>query len=470
MDKNHIKSRSLKSGSYSAAITVFVIAVIVVINLIVNALPASYTKFDFTETGMYTLSEQTKGIVKNLEEEVTIYVIAQRGNESGVLLNVLEKYKALSSKLKVEVKDPAVYPTFASQYTDEVLTDNSIIAVCNDQSGVVSYIEMYDNLEYDETNGTAQLSAESNFVGEDMITSVIDYVTSEDLPVLYITSGHGEQAIGNFASDIQRENISSTTLNLAREGKVPEDADCILMNAPSSDISEAEAQALSEYLAKGGKFFYISYLAKNADTPNLDGVLEEYGIQITDGYVCEGEGKYYEYPTWIAPQYGSHMIVNPLSKNQSYMMVVNAQNIEILDDKSDMIEVTPLLRTTSSAYVKSLDSTTMNKETGDLSGVMNLAVAIEKNETQIVVATTCDLFSSETNASVSGGNYDFLLNSFGYLCEHESMVSIRGKQVYSEALTVTNGHAIIWMFVLMIVIPLLCLITGLVLWTRRRKR
>ena len=248
MEKHNTKSRHLKSGSYSALITVIVIAVIIVVNLMVNALPATVTKFDFTEQQTFTLSEQTKQMVKGLKEDVTIYVIAQKENESQSLLSLLEKYQALSSNLKVEVKDPAVYPAFTSQYTEETLTDNSLIVVSGEQSRVVTFIEMYDKLGYNEQDNSLQLTSESIFVGEDMITSAIDYVTAESLPKLYIMTGHGEQPIGSFASEIQRENISNTTLNLAREGRVPEDADCILMEAPTSDISAAGAQALSDYL------------------------------------------------------------------------------------------------------------------------------------------------------------------------------------------------------------------------------
>lgn len=470
-------SRQLKSGSYSAAITVFVIAFIIIVNLIVQALPASVTKFDFTEQQMYTLSEQTEQIVKGLKDEITIYVIAQKENEDSRLKAVLEKYQALSSRVNVEYKDPAVYPTFAAEYTDSVLSDNSVIVVSKKNSRVVAAIEMYDNLQLNEESQAYELSNESSFIGEDMITSAIDYVTADSLPKMYILTGHGEQAIGSFASEVQRENIATETLSLAREGKIPEDAACILMEAPSKDISEEEAEMLLEYLDKGGKFFYVSYVFKE-ETPNLDNVLAEYGVQVDKGYVCEDSGHYYgNNPAWVSPVYGVHEIVNPLSRNQSAMVAVAPQNISVREDKPSNLTVTPLLRTTSAAYLKEIDvNTDMSTvsswyEDGDRRGVMNLAVAIERGgQTQIVIATTYELFDATMNQQVSGGNYDFLLNVVGSLCEHESMVSIRGKQIYSDSLTVTSGHTMIWIFVLMIFIPLACLIVGLVLWVRRRKR
>lgn len=466
MEKNNSKLRVLKSGSYSAAITVFVVAFIVVINLIVNALPANYTKFDFTEQQMYTLSEQTKSVLKDLKEEVTVYVIAQKENEDQGLLSVLEKYKGLSDNLEVVVKDPAVYPTFAVEYTEEVLADNSVIVVSEKRNCVVPVADMYE-VAYNETTGEYAIDS---FVGEDVITSAIDYVVMEELPKMYVITGHGEQAIGEFASEIQRENIQVETLALAQKGQIPADADCVLMEAPTDDISETEAKVLSDYLAKGGKLFYVSYVAKNP-TPNLDAVLGEYGIQVADGFICEGNSNhYYDYITYLSPVYGDHEIVNPLAKNQVQMMLVNAQHVQVLDSKPADVEVTPLLRTTSYAYIKQVGSSTPEKEEGDQGGVMNLALLAEKGETQILVTTTYDLFSEQTNIQVAGGNYDFLLNSIGYLCENENMISIRGKQLYAESLTVTSGHTMLWIFALMILIPMVCLITGLVFWVKRRKR
>lgn len=466
MNKPNTSSKRLKSGYYSVAITVFVVALIVVVNLIVNALPANFTKFDYSEQGLYTLSEQTKKLVKGLKEEVTIYFIAQQGNESKGLTEILDKYEALSNKLRVEKKDPAVSPGFVAEYTQDTLVDNSVIVVSDERSRVVTFEEMYETSINAET-GKQQADA---FRGEDMITSAIDYVTMDKLPKMYLTTGHEEQAIGSFVGEIQRENIQIEYVSLAKEGAVPADADCLMMAAPSRDITQEEQEALSAYLDKGGNFFYVSMALKNA-TPNLDALLADYGIAIDEGYVCEGNGYYYTYPMCVAPSYGSHSIVSPLAQNQTMLYVSSAQNITVLDTKPSNVKVMPLLRTSSGAYIKKINASTSQKEEGDKSGVMNLAAAIERNgKTQMVVLTTYEMFDSSANAFVSGGNYDFLLNAIGALCEHESMVSIRAKQLYSDSLVVTSGHAIIWLFVLMIASPLACLVTGLVWWVRRRKR
>ena len=92
-----------------------------------------------------------------------------------------------------------------------------------------------------------------------LITSAISYVTSEDMPVLYTLDGHGEKELSSdIQEDIQKANIDIKSLNLITEESVPEDAACLLINAPTSDISETEKDAIIEYLENGGKAMIFS--------------------------------------------------------------------------------------------------------------------------------------------------------------------------------------------------------------------
>ena len=60
----------------------------------------------------------------------------------------------------------------------------------------------------------------TGFDGEGQITSAIGYVTSENLPIMYTLSGHGEKDLdSSFKEDIQKANIDIKDLNLLTEGK-----------------------------------------------------------------------------------------------------------------------------------------------------------------------------------------------------------------------------------------------------------
>ena len=113
---------------------------------------------------------------------------------------------------------------------------------------------MVDYSSYYSTGTT-----EENFDGEGQLTSAIAYVTSETLPVVYSITGHGESSLGTVASDVAlKQNVEVKDLNLLSEGAVPEDADAVLIYAPTSDYSSDEADMLISYLEAGGAAFIMT--------------------------------------------------------------------------------------------------------------------------------------------------------------------------------------------------------------------
>ena len=78
------KIKTARIGSYSVVITVVVIVMAILVNLIVNRLPTTYTQFDVSPAGLYTLSEQTESMVSGLDQDITIYWIVQTGNKTTV--------------------------------------------------------------------------------------------------------------------------------------------------------------------------------------------------------------------------------------------------------------------------------------------------------------------------------------------------------------------------------------------------
>ena len=97
-------TRSAQAGSYSVIATLVLIVIALVINLIIGQLPGSWTKFDTTASKMYSIGEQSKQIISNLQTDVTIYWVVQSGNEDANLENLLSSYEGISSHLKVEKK------------------------------------------------------------------------------------------------------------------------------------------------------------------------------------------------------------------------------------------------------------------------------------------------------------------------------------------------------------------------------
>lgn len=137
------KTVALKGGSYAIALTVLVLALLIVVNILAGALPASLTKLDISASKLYSITSNTKAVVNALEQDVTLYWIVQSGQEDAVIENLLSKYDSLSDHLHVEKKNPDVYPTFAQQYMEETVSNNSLVVVSGEKYRYVPYSDIY---------------------------------------------------------------------------------------------------------------------------------------------------------------------------------------------------------------------------------------------------------------------------------------------------------------------------------------
>lgn len=470
-----ISKKHIKNGSYSMAMAAIFIVIVVVINMIVGAIPSKYSQLDVSSSKLYTIGDETKKVLKALDKDVTIYQIAQSGSEDDTISNLLKRYKDESKHIKVEVKDPVVNPKFASEYTTDDLAANSLIVVCGDRNKVISYNDMYStSVDYNTWQQTT-----TGFDGEGQITSAIGYVTSEDLPIMYTLSGHGEKDLdSSFKEDIQKANIDIKELNLLTEGKVPDDADCLMIVSPTSDISEEEKTEILDYLEAGGKAMIFSDYTQD-DLPNFDAVLASYGVKRAEGIVFEGDSQHYgmQMPYYLVPTVNSTDASSEAASAGSYVLAPYAQGIQKTDDVRDTVTIDSILTTSDQAYSKTnMQNSQIEKEDDDVNGPFDLGVAItekldDDKETQIVYYSTANLMESQVNQMVSGGNEKLLLESLSWMTstDESSSVSISSKSLQSTSLTVTDYDAAFWKICTIGLIPGVFLVAGFLIWLRRRK-
>ena len=465
-------SKNIRKGSYSLGISVVVLAIAVVFNLVVGKLPAQYRNVDLSQTKLSTIGDTTKELVSALDQDVTIYQIVESGKENETIQKLLERYAGLSSHVKVETMDPLLHPNFVSEYTEDDLEDNSLIVVGEKRNKVIPYADMFEST----VNYQTYQYETTGFDGEGQVTSAISYVTTDSLPIMYTITGHEEgDMTEDMKSAIEKENIEMKDLNLLTEESVPDDADCVMLFSPQNDLSEEEADKLITYMENGGKAVIItSYL--NKEMPNLQKVLNNYGIGTMEGVVLEADGQHYisGNPTYLVPNIGSSDALGDLSKANSYVLMPVAQAVEKLEDKRDTVTIESLLTTSDSAYVKTNVNGTLEKEDGDEEGPFDVGVAVtesvDNGETKLIYLTSANLFSQQVDAMVSGNNVKLLANSVSWMCDQEQSVSIPSKSTQISYLTVTAASARMWGMVTIGLLPVLCLVLGGGIWFKRRKR
>ncbi len=471
--------RMTKKGSYSVGITVVVIALIVVINLIVGEIPSQYTQLDMSTQKLYTISDETKEYLDTLEEDIDIYFITQQSNEDDNVKKILERYEDLSDHITVTQKDPVVNPNFVTQYTDSTVSENSIIVVSENRSKVINYSDMYET-SVDYTTYSTQTTG---FDAEGQITSAIQYVISDNLPVLYTLEGHGEAEISDsISSAIAKLNIEVKSLNLLTEGEIPEDISCLMILSPTSDLSSDEASQITSYLEDGGNaVIFTDYTGETFE--NLESILQNYGMETGEGIIMEGDTSHFaaQTPYYLVPDLGSESeITSTLADSNTYILMPAAQPINTTEDVRDTITLTSLLTTSEDAYAK-LDvqnMTSYEKEDGDVDGPFTIGMLSTENNddktTNVAYFSSSSLLNDSVDEMVSGGNTKLFTNVLSNLCTSEedtgTALSIPIKSLETQTLSLTAFDAYFWMIVTIIIIPAACLLFGLIIWMRRRKR
>lgn len=459
---------ALKGGSYSLVLTGIVLAILIAVNVLASVLPSTWTQLDISSAKLYSITSNTKAVVNALEKDVTIYWMVQSDKEDDIIENLLAKYESLSEHIEVVKKNPDVYPTFAQQYTSETVLNNSLIVECGDSSRYISYEDIYLT-EAD----MASYSYTTSFDGEGAITSAIDYVVSEDHPKLYMTEGHGEAEVSDvFAEQIEKQNIETVTFTLLNSDTIPEDADVVLIHAPTSDISKEEKDMLAEYTKNGGKLMVMAGPAEDGVLTNLYSLLGDYGVEAAEGIAAEGDRNYYAFrqPYILLPDMAEHEITNPLIEGNYYAIMPIAQGLTVTDTTGS---VTQLLTTSETAYSKAAGYAieTYEKEEGDVDGPFATAVAVDCGSGgRMVWFASSNFLDDMYNAYSSGANLDLGMNALSFMIGEREAVAIRSKSLNYSYLTI-NESAASYLKVMMIgVFPLAFLGYGVYVIVSRRRR
>ena len=439
----------------------------------VGSLPTTLTQIDLTDQSIYSLSDQTKRIAASLDKDVTMYLICNTGNEDTTVQRLLQRYADLSDHIQVEVMDPSLHPTFLDNYELEIsrLYENSVLVDCEGRYRLVGYDEIFVT-SYEMDYYSYNYVTSTSFNGESALTSALHYVSSDDLPKVYTLTGHGETELDERITEmLSQDNFESESLSLLSEESVPEDAAAIIINAPSSDLNQDEADMLITYLENGGSIALITSYMGADDMPNLKQVTASMGLTTETGIIIEGERnmRLTRYPHYILPNIESHEITSSLSEAGYYILTPLAQPLVETEDSS--ASITWLLTTSDSAYAKqaAMSMITTEKEDGDIDGPFNVA-ALSENGGKLFWVTSDTLLDSYVDSAVSGANSNLFMNALNYMCEQEESISIRAKSLDSATLTVPQSESTLWSIVMIGVIPVGLIVLGMLIWIRRKRR
>ncbi len=462
-----------RAGSYSAFAAVIVIVIAIVANMIFSSLPATTTQIDLTSQSLYSLSDQTKRIVASLDQDVNIYIICNEGNENATIQRLLERYEGLSSHIKVQSVDPTLQPTFLDAYDLELSTlyENSVLVECGTRYRLVGYDSIFVT-DYEMDYYSYSYTTTTSFDGENALTNAIHYVSSDNLPKVYTLTGHGETELSDSVEEmLEQDNFDVESLSLLSMDAVPEDATAIVINAPTSDLSEDEADLLITYLQGGGNVALLTGYMEADDMTQLKRVTSSMGLTTDTGIIIEGDRQMHinRYSYYLLPTIESHDVTDSLIDGNYYILTPLAQ--PLIESGEGDADITWLLTTSDSAYTKAegLQTQTTSQEDDDVVGTFHVGAVAE--DAGKLFWVTCDsLLDTSVDRTVSYANSNLFLNVLNWMGGQEESISIRSKSLDTQRLTVTESASSMWSIIMIGVIPLCLIGIGVCIWVMRKRR
>lgn len=456
----------------AGVVTCLIIVAIIIVNVLFSAIGTKVNlKIDLTKDKVLSFSDTTKETLAKLDTPVNVYSLVPESATGGVvdqIREIIEKYAKSSSNIKYQVIDTEKNPEFAQKYAaaGETLSMYSIIFETDKRFKAVN---LSDALTTDSSGQSVKsLSAERLF------TSALLYVTSDKTVKIGVSEGHGELASTDyFKAVLTPEGYEVDAINLTTSD-IPSDMNMIIISTPERDYAPEEIDKLDAFL-DGGNSLQVLMPPTGVDTPKLDSYLAEWGIEFKPGFVAETDrNHYYQSQVYLIP----NMVKSDVTESliSSNMMILYPGCRGIKTNTNQYVTEQVLLETTNDAITKaSLDTSASGEITageGDTVEKSTLASIVTKDmgdgkKARIFVSGGIN-FIQQSLLESNFANKDFYLNTVASLCDNDTNIYIRDKDVSTPYITITALWGIIFGALTVIVIPLALLISGLVIWLRRR--
>jgi ABC-type uncharacterized transport system involved in gliding motility auxiliary subunit len=472
MNTAFLKTRQTKFGAFLAGYLLVVLAILGAVNYLANR----YNKTkDLTESKLFSLSDQSVKIARNLPSDLKIYYFDHSNTGDAWTesrfgpspKDQLTRYSNLSPKITVQFVDPVRTPKLANDM--HVTTLGTVIL---------------------ETGGHRE---ESKGLTEEEITNAIIRALKPNKRTACFLTGNGEQDIENTAADglsavkqaLESSNFIVKTVSLLeKQPAVPSDCTVLVVAGPKNDLISVEIDAIKKLVESGGRaLFMLNPLTKNVDTTALAKLLDDWSVSANDDLVVDLSG--------IGQLFGTDEFSPLVTKYESHVITRDMRNTAALFPLARSVtpgavkggvSVEKLFGTSAKSYaVKDFRSGKVDiNPKRDTAGPINLAVAAVYNvqgssapdapkaSNGRFVVTGSSRFVTNSTLGFPGGNKDLFLNMMNWLTNDEDLIAIRPKDVEDRRLSLNQAQMGRILYTNVFGLPLLIIALGTWVWWKRR--
>ena len=470
--QDSFRTRQVKYGGYAALITLAVFVGLILMNLIIGQFSP---QIDMTESGHFTLTEQTFQVVDQIQSPVNFYGLWRPGMENPQLTEVIALYLARNRNIRLEVVDPNRNPGLVSRFDrgNEGIPEGSLVVEGERGFRVISPMDMYD-FSFNQRGGSTLMGISM----ERRITAALLFAATGRTPVIYEIVGRQESLLENFGmqSVVERENFVVNQLNLI-QSDIPEDASILIINTPRADITQGEADKILNYLDRGGRLM-ILVDSRVRELPMLNFIMASYGMQFDFGYLVENNFAYTAGAFYLViPDLEDHDITNPVAQERIPVLLPYSMGISETAARRRTVELKPLLTSSYDSFIRTdIDELSTTQIESDLPGPITIGMTamdpswIQGNEPQArIVAIACGgLLEPVSFFGQIPGNIDIFLNSISWLEDRPETLTVRSKSMFLLPMRINEIQMILFGVFFVIIIPLGFFISGFIIWLRRR--
>jgi gliding motility-associatede transport system auxiliary component len=458
MASQWLKARQTKFAAYAATYVLVVIAVIVVANVLADRYNKSY---DATANKRYSLSEQTAKIVKGLKQDATITYFNQstRFREGK---DLLEEYKNLSPKVKVEYVDPDKNPQRARE-----------AGIRNFGTAIV---QVGDKKE------------EAKSMSEEGITGAFIRDLKSNARTVCFVTGSGEHQIDDsdregfsqFKQLLAKDDYDTKAIDLLQKPDVPNDCTTLVIAGPTRNYVQPEVDAIKKYVEDGGRAFFMLdpplKLGRSdiADNDALTSLLQSWGVTVDKDLILDLSpvGQIFGLGPQVAlvSNYSSQPIVSEIKRTATGFPL--ARSIEIKN--GDKTNVEKLFDSSNSSLATTnLSSDRVSvQDPSNKKGPLTMAAAGTYNTGKPNSQGRFVVIGSSGWAANRfldfNGNSDLALNSVNWLSSDEDLISIRPKPPENRRVSMTQRQFNAVLVTSQFILPLIVVVAGVGVWWKRR--
>ncbi|MBR5231528.1 MAG: Gldg family protein [Clostridia bacterium] len=349
-------------------------------------------RLDLSFNAITTHSEETEKLLSSLQEKVHVYALFSAGNEDRQLIELLNRYAAVSDQFTWTqenlTRNPLLSQIVSSEVGDGAVSSDCLVVRC-EATGRTRILSGSDYVQYSYNMETGAYEA-SGWTYEKSLSEAILYVTSDELPLLQFLTGHDELDADEAAAmeeKLKSANYRVSRINLSL-GDIPDPAAPLFILSPRKDLTEQELNTLHNFARLGGNFFITADFDDPDQLPRFFSLYREYGFEPIPGIVVADENdrrSYYYNNSQLLPQMLPGDVTDYLYANEfTQIIMVGARGFEMPKESTSALITYPCLVTGDTAYIRDFDENLKNeeisvaKQPGDRVGQFALAVTADR--------------------------------------------------------------------------------------------